>query len=120
MSAQDDLGLSGWSLPELVEAAARCGQTDVATDALERLTERTRAAGTEWALGIEARTRALLSEGPPAEDLYREAIDRLGRTRMRVELARAHLLYGESLRRQRRRLEARDHLRTAHEMFTAR
>ena len=88
-----------------------------ARDALQRLSETTRASGTDWALGIEARSRALLSDGEAAEDLYRQAIDRLGRTRVRVALARAHLLYGEWLRRERRRMDAREHLRTAHEMF---
>jgi hypothetical protein len=81
-SAQDELMLSVWSLPELVEAATRSGRNELAAAALERLSERTRAAGTEWALGIEARSRALLSEGRLAEDLYREGIDRLGRCRV--------------------------------------
>jgi DNA-binding CsgD family transcriptional regulator len=106
-------------LPELIEAATRSGNPEDAADALKRLSETTRASGSDWGLGIEARSSALVSEGEAAERLYREAIDRLGRTRMRVELARAHLLYGESLRRQRRRLDAREHLHTAHEMFTA-
>jgi DNA-binding CsgD family transcriptional regulator len=106
-------------LPELIEAATRSGNPEDAADALERLSETTRESGSDWGLGIEARSGALVSEGEAAERLYREAIDRLGRTRMRVELARAHLLYGESLRRQRRRLDAREQLRTAHEMFTA-
>ena len=106
-------------LPELIEAAARSGNPEDAADALERLSETTRTSGSDWGLGIEARSAALVSEGDAAEGLYREAIDRLGRTRMRVELARAHLLYGESLRRRRRRLDAREQLRTAHEMFTA-
>ena len=106
-------------LPELIEAATRTGNPQDAADALERLSATTRASASNWGLGIEARSGALVSGGEAAERLYREAIDRLGRTRMRVELARAHLLYGESLRRQRRRLDAREQLRTAHEMFTA-
>jgi ATP/maltotriose-dependent transcriptional regulator MalT len=117
-SAQDELSVSAWSLPELVEAAARSGSSDLARDALERLCQRTQVAGTEWALGIEARSRALLSDGAIAEDLYREAIDRLGRCRPALELARGHLLYGEWLRRRRRRLDAREELRGAREMFT--
>ena len=104
---------------ELILAAARSGRTDRATDALERLSEMTRASGSDWALGIEARSRALLSEGPDADRLYREAIERLGRTRVRVALARAHLQYGEWLRRERRRLDAREQLRTAYEMLTS-
>jgi hypothetical protein len=88
-------------------------------DALARLAETTRPAGTDVALGIEARCRALLSEGAPTDNLYREAIDRLSRTRLRPELGRAHLLYGEWLRRQGRRLDAREQLRTAQEMLDA-
>jgi DNA-binding CsgD family transcriptional regulator len=118
-SAQDELGASSLALPELVESAIRSGRPQVAADALERLSERTRAAGTEFALGLEARSRALLSEGAPAERLYREAIELLGRTRMRVEVARAHLLYGEWLRRENRRVDAREQLRSAHGMFSA-
>jgi DNA-binding CsgD family transcriptional regulator len=106
-------------LPELIEAAMRSGNPKDAADALQRLSETTRASGSDWGLGIEARSAALVSEGAAAERLHREAIDLLGRTRMRVELARAHLLYGESLRRRRRRSDAREQLRTAHEMFTA-
>ena len=87
--------------------------------ALERLTEDTAAAGTDWGLGIAARSRALLCEGEKAEGLHREAIERLGRTRLRPELARAHLLYGEWLRREKRRVDARKHLRVAHETLTA-
>jgi DNA-binding CsgD family transcriptional regulator len=107
------------ALPELVEAAARAGDPGLARDALERLAETTQSAGTDWALGIEARSRALLSDGLAADELYREAIDRLGRTRLRPELARARLLYGEWLRRERRRIDAREQLRNAYDMFTA-
>ncbi len=114
----EQLGLSGLALTELVEAAARSHDPEAASDALRQLADRTRASGTDWALGVEARSRALLDEACGAESLYREAIERLERTRARVELARARLLYGEWLRRQRRRLEARDQLRAAHEMFT--
>jgi DNA-binding CsgD family transcriptional regulator len=115
----DELGLATWSLVELIEAAARTGQTERATEALRRLAESTGAAGTDWALGIEARSRALLSGGELAERLYREAIQRLSRTRVRAELARAHLLYGEWLRRQNRRVDARTQLRRGYEMLTA-
>lgn len=114
-----DIGVSAWAAVELIEAAVRSGTTDTAADAFSRLTEMTGASRTEWALGIEARSRALLSAGAEAERLYREAIERLGRTRMRAELARAHLLYGEWLRRERRRTEARTQLRTAHGMLEA-
>ncbi|MDE2450955.1 MAG: LuxR family transcriptional regulator, partial [Gammaproteobacteria bacterium] len=117
-SAQDELSISVWSLPELVEAAARSGRPESAAEALERLSERARVAGTEWALGVEARSRALLSEGVLADELYREAAERLGRCRIALDLARAHLLYGEWLRRGRRRLDARVQLQAAHEMFT--
>ncbi len=118
-SAPAHLGHSAWALPELVEAAARAGQVQVAAAALQDLSERARAGGTEWARGIEARSRALLAEGRTADDLYREAIERLGRCRVVLELARAHLVYGEWLRRERRRIEAREQLRIAHEMFAA-
>jgi DNA-binding CsgD family transcriptional regulator len=120
--ASDDtpeLFLSAWALPELIEASIRSGKTQLSAGALERLTEGTAAAGTEWALGIEARSRALLSDGEAAEGLYGEAIDRLSRTRLRPELARAHLLYGEWLRRENRRVHARAQLRIAHDMLGA-
>jgi DNA-binding CsgD family transcriptional regulator len=107
-----------WALTELIEAAVRCGQPERAQRAFERVQETTRAAGTDWALGIEARLRALLSDGDHTDELYMEAISKLGRTGIRVQLARTHLLYGEWLRRQRRRLDAREQLRTAHELFT--
>jgi DNA-binding CsgD family transcriptional regulator len=112
------MGWAHWTLVELIEAAARTGQREAAADALDALTQTTRPSGTDWALGIEARSRALLCDGEEAEHLYREAIEQLGRTRVRAELARAHLLHGEWLRRERRRLEARDQLRIAHEMFS--
>jgi tetratricopeptide (TPR) repeat protein len=115
----DDIGVLGWSLAELVEAAVRSGQPTRASDALQRLSETTSASGTDWALGTEARSRALLSAGQTAENCYREAIERLGRTRMRPATARAHLLYGEWLRRENRRSDARAELRTAHGLFTA-
>jgi DNA-binding CsgD family transcriptional regulator len=108
-----------WTAVELIEAATRSGVPEQAAHALERLSESTRASGSDWALGTEACARALLSDGEAAERLYREAIDRLGRTRIRVALARAHLLYGEWLRRARRRVDARDQLRIAHGMFVA-
>jgi DNA-binding CsgD family transcriptional regulator len=104
---------------ELVEAAARCGVPEQAAGALERLSRSTSASGTEWALGVEAYARALLSNGHTAEDLYREAIERLARTRIVVHLARAHLVYGEWLRRENRRTDAREQLRTAHQMFAS-
>jgi DNA-binding CsgD family transcriptional regulator len=103
--------------PEVIEAAARSGRADHATVPLERFAEFAQASGTDWALGVEARCRALLSDRGEVEALYREAIDRLGRTRIRVALARAHLLFGEWLRREGRRTDAREHLRAAHPMF---
>jgi DNA-binding CsgD family transcriptional regulator len=118
-AAGDPSGLyvSTWALPELIEAAVRSGNMPMAGDALERLADTTQAGGTDFGLGIEARSRALVSEGQAAEGLYREAIDRLGRTKLRPELARAHLLYGEWLRRENRRADAREQLHTAHGMF---
>jgi DNA-binding CsgD family transcriptional regulator len=115
----DDIGVLGWSLSELIEAAVRSGQPARASDALRRLSETTRPSGTDWALGTEARSRALLSEGQTAENCYREAIERLDRTRMRPAAARARLLYGEWLRRENRRGDARAELRTAYDLLTA-
>jgi ATP/maltotriose-dependent transcriptional regulator MalT len=108
-----------WALPELVEAAARSGNTALARDALDRLAGTTQPCDTDFARGIEARCRALLSDGAAADDLYREALDRLSGTRLRPDLARAHLLYGEWLRREGRRVDARKQLRKAHEMLAA-
>jgi DNA-binding CsgD family transcriptional regulator len=115
----DELGLATWSMVELIETAARSGAPGRAAGALRRLSETASACGTDWALGIEARSRALLSDGEFADHLYRESIERLGRTRVRAELARAHLLYGEWLRRQNRRMDAREQLRAAYEMLAA-
>ena len=113
-----ELWFSPWTMVELVEAAVRCDMLERAASALEVLCETTQASGTPWAQGIEARTRALLAGGDAAEVLYREAISRLQPTRLRVDLARTHLLYGEWLRRQRRRVDARGELRTAYERFS--
>jgi ATP/maltotriose-dependent transcriptional regulator MalT len=111
--------ISMWALPELAEAAVHSGDRAAARAALARLAEFARAGLTDFGLGMEARTRALLSEGEAAEACYAEAISRLGRTALRTELARAHLLYGEWLRRENRRADAREQLRTAHEMLSA-
>jgi DNA-binding NarL/FixJ family response regulator len=108
-----------WGLSELIEPATRCGRIDLATDALKRLAAKAQAARTDWALGIEARARALLSEGADAERWFHAAVDHLGRTRVRAELARTHLLYGEWLRRESRRVDARAELNVAHELFTS-
>ena len=114
-----ELHVSTWALPELIEAAVRTGQSRLAADALDRLAEATSIGQTDWAQGIYARCRALFSDGQDAERCYREAVDRLGRTGFRPELARAHLLYGEWLRRKGRRADARAQLRTAHGLFAA-
>jgi DNA-binding CsgD family transcriptional regulator len=114
----DDLGLFAWALIELVEAAARSGEPKLAADGLEQLAERTRLSGTDWALGVEARSRALLANGLSAEDFYLEATERLSRCRITVHLARTHLLYGEWLRRENRRIDARETLRAAYGMFS--
>jgi ATP/maltotriose-dependent transcriptional regulator MalT len=108
-----------WALLELVEASARTGDADVAVDAFGQLCESTRGCDTDFARGVEARCRALISEGDAAEGLYRESIDRLSRTKLRPDLARAHLLYGEWLRREGRRVDSREQLRRAHDMLTA-
>jgi len=113
-----ELVSENWAMPELIEAAVRVGALELAAETDRRLTDRSRASGTDWALGIAARSHALLVDGGSADDLYAEAIERLAGTRVAVDLARAHLLYGEWLRRQRRRLDARNELRIAHEMFT--
>jgi DNA-binding CsgD family transcriptional regulator len=114
-----ELFVAVWALSELIEAAARSEEAARAHSGLERLTAATADAETDWGLGIAARSRALLSEGDAAEDLYREAIERLGRTRLRPELARARLLYGEWLRRENRRVDARAELRAAHDRFAS-
>ena len=116
---RDHLGFGHLVVSELAEAAARTDDVAAVRQALDWLSERTRATPTDWVLGIEARVRALLSEGEAAGSCYRESIERLGRTPIRTQLARSHLLYGEWLRRERRRTEARDQLRTAHEMLAA-
>ena len=116
--AHDELSLYGLALVELVEAAARSDNPSIAAAALERLSERTRASGTDWALGLEARSRAFVTDGPAAGDLYEEAVERLGRGRLAPHRARAQLVYGEWLRREKRRLDARDQLRAAHDTFT--
>src|ERR1700755_433983 len=105
-------------MAELIEAAVGAGEPELARLALGRLTETTSAAGTDWALGIEARSRALLSEGKDAESLYREAIERLERTSIGLQVARSHLVYGEWLQAQRRSRDARDHLRSAYELLS--
>ena len=116
--AHEDLGFYGWALIELVEAGARSGAHETASSAMRRLAGRTRASGTDWALGVQARSEALLSEGDEAEGLYREAVERLGRSRIAVHVARAQLVYGEWLRREKRRVDAREQLRAAHERFS--
>ena len=115
----EEFGMGVWALPELIEAAARNDEPERASAALERLSAAANASGTHWALGLEARSRALVSADALADPLYRKAIDHLSRTRARFDLTRAHLVYGEWLRRQKRRLDARDHLRIADEMFAA-
>jgi DNA-binding CsgD family transcriptional regulator len=115
----DEFGVRGLALPELIEAAVRAAAPEVAAEALPDLEQRTSTAGTDWALGMLARSRALLAPGDDAEEHYRVAIERLGRSRIVVHHARAHLLYGEWLRRENRRLDAREQLRQARNMFDA-
>jgi DNA-binding CsgD family transcriptional regulator len=117
--ATDEIVTSSWALFELVEAAACSGRPEVARDAATRLTKRTSASGTDWAKGSEARSLALIEDGERAEDLHRLAIERLGRSRMVAHLARAQLTYGEWLRRDGRRIDARVQLRDAYESFAA-
>jgi DNA-binding CsgD family transcriptional regulator len=114
-----ELFISAWALPELIEASVRSDNAAIARDALDRLAEAAAAGDTDWVRGVEARSRALLSDGEVAERCYQEAVERLGRTLLRPELARAHLLYGEWLRRQGRRIDAREQLRTAYNMFAS-
>ncbi|HEX6460326.1 MAG TPA: AAA family ATPase [Thermoleophilaceae bacterium] len=114
----DDVGLFAWSLVELIEAGVRCDEMDASSGALDRLSARTRASGTEWALGIEACSRALLTDRRDAEPLYREAVERLERSRGMIHATRARLLYGEWLRREKRRTDAREQLRVAYERFS--
>ncbi|GAA1171688.1 AAA family ATPase [Pseudonocardia alaniniphila] len=115
-----EAGMPTWAAEvELIEAATRSGKPEQAIASLERITEVTGACGTDWGLGMTARSRALMTDGPAAEDVYCEAIERLARAGVRSELARAHLVYGEWLRREQRRTDARRHLRTAYEMFAA-
>ena len=113
-----DLNPSMWVMPEVIEASVRAGTPELAAHTHRRLVDMTRVSGTDWALGLAARSEALLVENQGAEELYVYAIERLGRTRIRADLARAHLLYGEWLRRERRRLDARRQLRTAHDLFS--
>jgi DNA-binding CsgD family transcriptional regulator len=119
VTLSEDLGGNQWALAELVEAAHHSHQSERGADALRRLSRTTDAAGTDWGLGLQASLTALTSEGDTADRLHREAIARLGRTRIRLALARAHLLYGEWLRRENRRLDAREHLRSAYKMLSA-
>jgi len=115
--AHEGLGLYGLALVEHIEAAARCGQPHLARESLARLAERTRASNTDWALGLEARSRALLAGGPEAEEYYEQAVTRLARGNVALHLARARLVYGEWLRRENRRVDARKQLGSAHELF---
>ena len=114
----DELANTSLALPELVEAAVRADRPQHAVAAMEQLSSRAQAGGSRWALGLVARSRALTTVGPAAEELYREAIDHLGHSRMAAHLARTHLVYGECLRRGGHRQAARRQLRTAHDMLS--
>ena len=116
---QDHLGFTPFVVPEVAEAASRTGDTALLHATVVWMSERTAGDASDWALGIGARVRALATEGDAAEGLYRESIDRLTHTRVRVELARARLLYGEWLRREGRRVDAREQLRVAREALLA-
>ena len=111
--------ITQWVLPELIEAAVRTGRTAIARAALGRLSAMTVIEGSDWAKGLEARSRALVREGRGGGAVLRRAVERLGRTPLRPELARAHLLYGEWLRRETRRVDARHQLHAAYNLFTA-
>jgi DNA-binding CsgD family transcriptional regulator len=114
-----DMQMSSWAMSELVEAAARCGRPEAARPAVKRLAEIARGCDTDWIVGVDARARALVADDGDADELYRRAIANLERTRFRAELARSHLVYGEWLRRNARRRDAREHLRTAHDMLAS-
>ena len=118
-SYEPDLGTIIWPVVELIEAGTRLEETELAAEAFQLLSEMTSASGTDWALGLQKRSHALLLNGDEAEATYLESITHLGRTRQRLDLARAHLLYGEWLRRERRRMDAREQLRTAYRMLEA-
>jgi DNA-binding CsgD family transcriptional regulator len=111
--------VAAWAIVELIEAGARLGELEAAREAARRFAQIAGAAATDWALGVSARSHALLCTGAAAEQLYGDAIALLRRSQMRVDLARAHLLYGEWLRRERRRVDAREQLRAAHDQFTS-
>ena len=113
-----EIWFSTFASVELIEAACRSGRQERAVESLESLSASTSASATPWALGVEARSRALLAQGAASEPLYREAIERLEPTPLRLDLARSHLVYGEWLRREARRIDARNELRAAHELFT--
>ena len=118
-AAADEIATSSWALPELIEAAARTGREEIARESLDQLRRRTSASGTTWAKGTEARASALLAEGESAERLHRAAIEALGQSRVPAHLARARLGYGEWLRRENRRVDAREQLHQAYDALAA-